>query len=61
MHFIKKRKVYMSYADLGLKIPGKTFSNLAADPILTSGSFNKYPCGYYDEQQRKKEPEQYFF
>jgi len=61
MHFIKKRKINMAYADLCLQFTGKTFGNLAADPVLTAGRLNKYPGGYYDKQQRKKEPKQYFF
>lgn len=50
----------MPDTDFCLEIPGKPIRDPAYNPVLTPRGFDKYPGSYYEEQQRKKEPEQYF-
>ncbi len=44
-----------------MQVTGKPFGNLPANPVLAKGGLNKNIQRYYKEQQRKKEPFQYFF
>jgi hypothetical protein len=60
MHVIKQGKINVLYTDLCLQIAGKAAGNLAAYPVLSPGRLNKNPRSYYNEQQREKEPKQYF-
>ena len=60
MHFIKQGKTDVINADPGLKIPGQSLGYLPADPVLSELRIDENIKGKDQEQQREKEPLQYF-
>jgi hypothetical protein len=61
VHPVEQCKINMLDTYLGLKVMGKTFGYLPADPVLAKGGLNKNIQRCDEDKQRQEEPFQYFF